>query len=236
MKRKIEQRHKLKLYYFDIKGKGEPIRLLCAYAGLELGDHRFASRDEFLAMKEGTRLMFSQVPMLEVDEKHTLVQSGAIMRFLAKLSGLYPTDPLVAAKVDAIMDQETDAFMGSTVLTYGLRFGIDLSPEAEKQSYINISETILPGHLKNIEKCLIASPTGWLAGTDEPSPADFVWYVTLSLMAEKKELSDNVKSLEDFPKIKAFMEKFESLEAVKEYYAPKDDLYTNGNVATRLEK
>ena len=27
---------KLKLYYFNSKGKGEPIRLFCAYAGLDL--------------------------------------------------------------------------------------------------------------------------------------------------------------------------------------------------------
>jgi prostaglandin-H2 D-isomerase / glutathione transferase len=223
MKRKYEQQPKLKLYYFDIKGKGEPIRLLCAYAGLDLEDHRFVTRDEFLAMREGTRLTFSQVPMLEVDGKHSLVQSCAIMRYLGKLAGLYPSDPIQAAKVDAIMDQEADAFLGTTVLTYGMRFGIDLTPEVKEKSYEYISDEVLPGHLRNIEKCLISSPTGWLAATEEPSPADFMWYVKLSLMAEKKELGEKIKSLEDFPKIKAFMEKFASLESIQEYYASMDD-------------
>jgi glutathione S-transferase len=223
MKRKYEQQPKLKLYYFDIKGKGEPIRLLCFYAGLELEDHRFATRDEFLAMREGTRLAFSQVPMLEVDDKHSLVQTSAIMRYLGKLSGLYPNDPILAAQVDAIMDQETDTFLGSSVLTYGMRFGIDISPIVKEKSYEYICDEILPGHFRNIEKCLIASPTGWLAATEEPSPADFMWYVKLSLMAEKKELSEKIKNLEDFPKIKDFMKKFESLKPIQEYYAPKDD-------------
>jgi glutathione S-transferase len=223
MKRKIEQRPKLKLFYFDLKGKGEPIRLFCAYAGIELEDYRFKARDEFLAMKEGTRLPFGQVPMLEVDGKHNLVQTCAIMRYLSKLAGLYPTDDLIqAAKVDALMDQEADAFVGTTVLTYDLRFGIDLTPDAKEKSYEQINETVLPGHLKNIEKCLIASPTGWIAGTDEPSPADFIWFTRLSSMSEKKELSETIKKLEEFPKIRAFMEKFSSLESIREYYAAQD--------------
>ena len=42
----------LELFYFDIPGKGEAIRLACAYANLPLKDTRFANRDEFTAMKE----------------------------------------------------------------------------------------------------------------------------------------------------------------------------------------
>lgn len=223
MKRKYEQQPKLKLYYFDIKGKGEPIRLLCAYGGLELEDYRFVTRDEFLAMREGTRLSFGQVPMLEVDGKHTLVQSSAIMRYLGKLAGLYPSDPIQAAKVDALMDQEADTFTGTTVLTYGMRFGIDLTPDVIEKSHEYICDEVLPNHFRNIEKCLIGSPTGWLAATEEPSPADFMWYAKLSTLGEKKELSEKIKTLEEFPKIKAFMEKFAALEPVQEYYAPKDD-------------
>ena len=49
-KRKATQ-PSLKLYYFDITGKAECIRLLAAYAGLTLDDYRFSSRDEFLKLK-----------------------------------------------------------------------------------------------------------------------------------------------------------------------------------------
>lgn len=41
---------KLKLMYFNIAGKAEAIRLICAYAGLTLDDHRFKDRSEFAAM------------------------------------------------------------------------------------------------------------------------------------------------------------------------------------------
>ena len=89
-----------KLYYFDIKGKGEPIRLFCAYAGLALEDIRFATYADFLALKESGKLAYGQVPMLEIDGKEQLVQSSSIMTYLSKIAGTYPDDPLMAAKVD----------------------------------------------------------------------------------------------------------------------------------------
>lgn len=219
MDTKIHDQPVLKLFYFDIKGKGESIRLICAYSGLKLEDHRFVSRDEFLAMKEGSRLPFGQVPMLEVDGKIAMVQSSAIMRYLGKLSGLYPMqDHVLAQKVDSIMDQANDVFMGSTVLTYGLRYAIELTPEGKEKGYEHFNETVLPEHLKRAERVIESSSTGWFAGTEEPSPADFVWYCSLVNMAAKKEISEKNKTLESFPLLKAFMEKFESLEAIKEYY------------------
>lgn len=228
MKRKEMEQEKhdqpaLKLYYFDLKGKGESIRLICAYSGLKLEDYRFSNRDEFLAIKGSSRLPFGQVPMLEIDGKHAMVQSSAIMRYLGKLAGLYPmTDHVLAQRVDAAMDQATDVFTGSTVLTYGLRFAIDLSPEAIQKSYAHFNETVLPNHLKKVERFFDASATGWIAGTEEPSPADFVWYCSLTNMADKKEISDENKSLVDFPKLKAFIEKFESLDEIKEYYKERE--------------
>jgi glutathione S-transferase len=222
MKRKVEQQPSLKLYYFNIKGKGEPIRLFCAYAGLELDDTRFRTRDEFAAMKENGKLIFGQVPMLEVDGKHQLVQSSAILRYLSKIVGLYPEDPLSAAKVDAALDQEADAFTGATVASYTTRFGIDMDADAKAKAYEAISTEVLPRHLGHLEKLLNASETGWIAGTEEPSAADFVWFTRLSnSMPETAEYPDKLKSLEDFPVLKTFVEKVKSLEAIKDYYEKK---------------
>lgn len=194
--------------------------MICAYSGLKLEDHRFESRDQFLAIKNSSRLPFGQVPMLEVDGgKASMVQSTAIMRYLGKLSGLYPMDDhILAQKVDAIMDQATDVFTGMTVLTYGSRYSIDLSPEAKAKCYEHYNESVLPNHLKRAERVIGSSETGWMAGTKEPSPADFVWYCSLVNMAAKKEISDKNKELEEFPKLKAFVEKFASLEAIIKYY------------------
>ena len=211
---------KLKLYYFNSKGKGEPIRLFCAYAGLDLEDHRFAARSELYELRANGKLSFGQVPLLEVDGKHQLVQSAAIMRYLGKIAGNYPEDPLLAAKVDAALDQEADAFTSATIATYNARFGFEIDDAYRAKLYENISNDVLPHHLKSIEKLLQESSSGWLAGTEEPSIADFVWYSRLAdYIPEKKELSQEVKDLEGFPGCKAFIEKFKGLDAIKKYYA-----------------
>jgi len=235
----------LKLYYFNIKGKGEPIRLICSYSGLKLDDHRFASRDEFIALKESSILPFGQVPMLEVkyggslenntkktdDEEsstsanhhHKIVQSATIMRFLGKITGLYPTtlsedELMLATKIDALLDQETDAFTGVTVLTYSQRFGLDLTDEQKDSSYELVNTETLPKHLWNVEKVLSMSKSGWLADTAEPSICDFVWACRLQSLASKKELSTKIQNLEDFPNLKAFVDKFFDLKQIKDYY------------------
>ena len=174
---------KLKLYYFDIQGKGEAIRLFCAYAGLDLIDHRLDVHDrtEFAKLKEDGILPFGQVPLLEVDfgdgKKDHVVQSSAILRYLARLAGLYPEDLIAAAKVDAICEQAADAFLGSTVVSYSTRFGIVLDDEAKRKCCDMIGNEVTPRHLAMVEKILAESTTGWIANTEKPSQADFVWYV-----------------------------------------------------------
>jgi glutathione S-transferase len=221
-KRQVDEQPKLKLYYFDMKGKGEHIRLFCAYAGLKLEDYRFASRDEFLALKNNGTLAFGQVPLLEVDGKHQLIQTCAILRYLAQIAGLYPSDPLLAAKVDACMAQEGDAFLGPTIVTYNARFGIPMDDELKKKSMETISADVMPMHFKNIERLLKTSSTGWLAGTTEPSPADFMWYSRfVDYMAAAEIFPEKLRKLEDYALVRAFCEKVGSLEAIKEYHAKK---------------
>ncbi|CAM9153105.1 unnamed protein product, partial [Ectocarpus fasciculatus] len=92
-----------KLYYFDIPGKAEAARLACQYAGYPIEDVRL-SREEFLAMKEAGRLPFGQVPVMDIGDGTMIGQSAAIMRYLGKKTGLYPSDDVVAALVDSIID------------------------------------------------------------------------------------------------------------------------------------
>lgn len=109
---------KLKLYYFNIPGKGEAIRLACAYGGIPLDDFRMHA-NEFHELKVSGKLAFGQVPALSVDDNTMIFQSAAIMRYVGKLTGLYPTDDdLYAAKIDMIVDSENDLFTGLSVSRY----------------------------------------------------------------------------------------------------------------------
>ena len=106
-----EMAPKLKLLYFDIHGMAARIRTAALVGGVPFEDYRFASRDEFTAMKTSGELPFGQVPLLVVNDGEAAIpQSGAILRYVCTLGGLHPTDALQAAAVDAALDQERDAF------------------------------------------------------------------------------------------------------------------------------
>lgn len=131
----------MKLYYFDIPGKvldlilfvilitflyeyhfilqGEAIRLACAYGKLPLEDVRITG-EQFQQLKAEGKLSFGQVPALAVNDSEVLIsQSAAIMRFVGKLAGLYPTnDDFQAALIDSLVDQESDMFTGLSVTRY----------------------------------------------------------------------------------------------------------------------
>ncbi len=113
----------LELIYFNIAGKAEAVRLACHYADIPLVDTRFNSRDDFIAMKESGKLPYGQVPVLIVNDKDVIAQSAAIMRYVGRLNPrLYPQDPLVAAKIDSLLDEEIDLFIGLGVARYKGKF------------------------------------------------------------------------------------------------------------------
>src|SRR5919108_97647 len=93
--------HRLKLTYFDFDGgRGEPARLALAVAGIPFDDDRVAS-PEWPALKPS--MPFQALPVLEVDGI-VVTQSNTINRYVGKLAGLYPADPLEAAFCDEVMD------------------------------------------------------------------------------------------------------------------------------------
>merc|ERR1712039_1126289 len=130
--------------------------------------------------------MSRQVPALIVGEGSdavTLIQTHAIGRYIAKLagaaSGLYPEDPVLAAKVDAIMDAIHDVEAATLPCKYQERFGYNTAlggPGGEGTKLVekDLHDTVMPRLLGNFQAMLKSSSTGWIAGTDGPTIADFM--------------------------------------------------------------
>lgn len=100
------------LYYFDAKGRAEPMRILLAHAGVDYTDKRL-ERKEWGNMKQN--VPNKKLPILEVDDGMSQIklgQSGAILRFLGKKQGYYPDDPIAAHKCDYLIDCYNDKFIG----------------------------------------------------------------------------------------------------------------------------
>ena len=199
----------LELLYFDIPGKGEPIRLFFRYIGLQFKDTRL-TRQEFETLREQGKLLFNQLPCLRSGD-HYLVQSGAILRYLSRLAGHFPEDLTSAALVDAVMDQVNDLYAGISVARYRERFGfeaVDDTALAEATKALN--ERIIPRHLGFFERLLKNSSSGWIANTEEPSVADF------ALVPRVQELPGSAPGisldiLHPFPRLLGLIGRFNAL-------------------------
>jgi len=222
----------MKLFYFDIPGRAEPIRLAFHYLGIPFEDYRFKGMAEFLAMKNSAGLKFGQVLALKISPKgikmnpQMIDQSAAIIRFISKFNpkmDLYPSNPIVAAKVDAIVDQVADTFGGWRATENPSRFGLgfldDPANEKLKKTVTDdIVKKVVPGHLARLEGLLKSGGTDWLAGTEKPSIADFQWAPLLQGLG--KDLGD-AKLLDKYPLLVRMVRKFYELDAVKKYYSKK---------------
>jgi len=96
---------RLKLRYFDLNGgRGETARLAMWIGNVPFEDERFQSAD-WPTVRETTP--FRQAPVLEIDGA-ALTQANTINRYVGKLAGLYPDDPLQAAYCDEVMSAIDD--------------------------------------------------------------------------------------------------------------------------------
>ena len=75
----------------------------------------------------------------------------------------------------------------------------------------------MPRHLASLDRLLEASTTGWLASTEDPSIADFVWVPTLQSV--QAGWTGDADALKAFPRLGALVDKFMEVESVKAWYA-----------------
>ena len=118
----------VKVYYFDIFGKAEPIRMLLSKAGVPFEDVRLT--DEMLAgLKAEGVLDFGQVPMVELDDGTKLCQTNAILGYLAHLYGFKPEDPFMVYWGEAILTYYEQDFIQKHL--YSIYFAADEETKAK---------------------------------------------------------------------------------------------------------
>ena len=102
--------HSLKLIYFKMRALAEAPQMLMKFA--DLNYEYLMSWDYFDDDWEMVKptIPFQQLPILVVDDEHQIAQSTSIMRFLQRIAGMEPQDPVVAAKADAILESAQELF------------------------------------------------------------------------------------------------------------------------------
>jgi hypothetical protein len=98
-------------HYFSFAGRGEGIRLLLNHAGVQFEDRRIQLKEwNSGEASEGLKNQFPnrQVPCLELPDGRKYGQGNAILRFLGKKHGYYPTDPMEAFRCEEYIDVYRD--------------------------------------------------------------------------------------------------------------------------------
>lgn len=190
-----------KLTYFDIDGgRAEPVRIGLHSAGIEFEDNRI-SFQEFGEQRGGMR--FRAVPVLEIDGVQ-VTQSNALSRYVGRMSGLYPADPLQALYCDEVMGAMED-LTHYVVQTFGLEG--EALVEARKQ----LTETRIKVFLQGTADLLARGGGTYFAdgqmtmadlkafvqvrslasGLLDHVPGDIVQTLTPSLMEHQQRISED---------------------------------------------
>lgn len=101
---------KIKLVYFEnIWGRAEPIRWALSVAGIPFEDAR-VPWNEFQRQSEAGEFPYATLPTMYVGDRQ-IGQSRAALRYVGRVGGLYPEDPVTAGQCDAVIDALADLML-----------------------------------------------------------------------------------------------------------------------------
>lgn len=196
---------KYKLSYFAGRGRGEVLRLLFAGAGQEFEDDRLTG-DSWAALKPKTP--YGQMPILTVDNKTMINQTGAIARFIAREFGLYGTNNLESSKCDVIFETYNDVFTEMVKVF----FEKDEAKKAENSKKLNTE--VLPKYFAFMAKLLKENGGKCLVGS-KLSLADVAFFDMVDKITEGKGMGADL--YKDFAEIKTFYENVQKLPNMQKY-------------------
>lgn len=205
----------IKLSYFNIQGPAEPVRLALVLAGIAFEDNRL-DRDGMVAMRDAGALTPKgcaghQVPLLEVDGK-PLLQSNAQAQYCAKLAGIYPSDPWLAAKCD-----ECTQFIQQDIRERLIAPSMRAPDEDTKVALRKeLHETKLPEKFAMLDAML--AETGYLVG-GELSIADIHLYVLCNWIGMGTLDGIGKEVITQFAHVAALVKKLNEHEKIKAWNA-----------------
>uniref|UniRef100_A0A182YTN2 Glutathione transferase n=1 Tax=Biomphalaria glabrata TaxID=6526 RepID=A0A182YTN2_BIOGL len=161
---------KLKLYYFNGRGRAEVARIILAAAGKEYEDLRFSGQ-EWPKYKPETP--YGQVPALSVDGV-VYAQSVAINAFLAREFGFHGKNNLETFKIEEIVHLWED-FSNPAI---DVLFHTD-DKTAKEAGIKKTKEELAPRLLNFLEGILAKNGTGYFVG-DRLTLIDFIVFDALN--------------------------------------------------------
>eukprot|EP00608_Synchroma_pusillum_P005881 CAMPEP_0198419514 /NCGR_PEP_ID=MMETSP1452-20131203/263_1 /TAXON_ID=1181717 /ORGANISM="Synchroma pusillum, Strain CCMP3072" /LENGTH=207 /DNA_ID=CAMNT_0044139645 /DNA_START=96 /DNA_END=719 /DNA_ORIENTATION=- len=199
----------LRLTYFNIEARAEPVRLALKIGGVPFEDVRL-TREAFMKRKAEGGFPTGQLPILEVGSV-MLSQSHGLARYAARLAGIEPADPLDAAKVDMVAFTVEDVYQK---IAPSLR-----EQDAERKAAMraDLAANTLPPLLAALEALLPEGATFFFG--DSPTLGD-IWLLVLHRYLSKGVLDGVPPSiLEPYTRLSANVAAMMAHPAVAAHYA-----------------
>ncbi|TKR81361.1 hypothetical protein L596_015243 [Steinernema carpocapsae] len=193
---------KYELVYFDIRGLAEMIRLLCADSGIPLVEKRIKTDEEWTKIKKN--FVYGQVPCLKDDDVH-IVQTGAIIRHLARKHNLYGRDEDDQCHADMFFEGIRDLHSKYTDLIYN-----NYDTPGKKDAFL---ASTLPTALGQLEKLFVSRQNGdhFVLG-DKICFVDYALFEELDIM-----LILDRTTLDNSPALRAFHQRMNQRPSLKAY-------------------
>eukprot|EP00942_MAST-04A_sp_MAST-4A-sp1_P003584 g3584.t1 len=185
------------LRYFDIRGLAEPIRLALSYLNIDYEEVKYARcapdckdglTDWTEAKKVGTEsglFAFSQVPSLTYGET-SLVQSEAILRFLARKHGIAGETEIEQQRIDLFVGGLKDMRSKYGKMVYNKKA---LTDPKIMSDYLDVQRTWLPFFERLLVKSSVDGP--YVAGA-HVTFSDFIAFDMIDRLATKISQMDGV--------------------------------------------
>ncbi|KJE97025.1 hypothetical protein CAOG_07511 [Capsaspora owczarzaki ATCC 30864] len=203
--------HHLKLTYFPIRGLAEDIRLILEESGIAYESENISFHDWHeggIKQQRAADNPFGQMPILYVNKgEFILSQSKAIIRFIARSTGLDGGDAYSAARCDQLAEGIADLRRQYATLAYDKEFA------AKVGDFINKT---LVNSFTTIERVYDQNKTRYLLSQDRVSYADIMLFELVdqilalgqdarSVVAKFDRIGEVYKSIAARPRIAAYL-------------------------------
>ncbi|NXI92511.1 GSTA2 transferase, partial [Psophia crepitans] len=197
---------KPKLHYVKGRGKMESIRWLLAAAGVEFEEEFIETKEDLAKLRNSGVLMFQQVPMVEMDGMK-MVQTRAILSYIAAKYNLYGKDLKERAWIDMYVEGTTD-LMGMI-----MRLPFEPADVREKNFALSL-ERAATRYFPVYEKALKDHGQDYLVG-NKLSWADIHLLEAILMVEECKP-----DILSAFPLLQAFKGRISNVPTIKKFLQP----------------
>jgi len=212
----------IKLTYFDWEGVAEKIRLALALGGIDFEDER-VTLENWPDLKPKSR--FEQLPTMKIGERSDVAESGAMLRYVGQLAGLYPNDLLL--EIEEVIGLEEDIgrvmFPSFHIVSKPENYGYpaDLSRDLRHKLQKSLRSRLVAegGDLQRMLGYLESylDETTWICGA-RLTIADCQVIARLRQLKIGKLEGIPDDLVDRFPRLKRYYNRFHELPAVKEHY------------------